>query len=201
MKLDVSSRLTLSLPEKQGYLLKKGGRHPSYHRRWFWLCGNLLLYWEKPGDPQPMGLILLEGSSVYLRSSRLEYGFCLCTLSRVYKMAAECQQDLELWVRALLSANLGYTRALLMEVEGQFRTLEARHSEPSTRPGAQASEDQVWENEFGHCVRPAAPSPSHVQVLRLDRNQTPFHRKAHSLGTAPNLWPHLPIMPFSLQMY
>ncbi|CAH2308274.1 Hypothetical predicted protein [Pelobates cultripes] len=142
MKLAVSSRLTASRPEKQGYLLKKGSRHASYQRRWFWLCGNLLLYWERAGDPQPLGLILLEGSSVYLRTSRMEYGFCLCTVSRVYKMAAECQQDLELWVRALLSANLGYTRALLWEVRGQYMALTGTPSE-------WVSEEQAWEGEFG----------------------------------------------------
>ncbi|KAM8962422.1 sesquipedalian-1-like [Pelodytes ibericus] len=150
MKLQVSSQLTASPPEKQGYLLKKGSRHTSYHRRWFWLCGNLLLYWERPGDAQPLGIILLEGSSVHLRYSRLEYSFSLCTVSRVYKMAAECQQELEMWVRALLSANLGYTKALLGELRGLYLTHTAGHpGHSTTNPAEGLQEEKVWEGEFG----------------------------------------------------
>ncbi|XP_053326697.1 sesquipedalian-1-like [Spea bombifrons] len=150
MKLKVSQRLTLSLPQKEGYLLKRGGRHASYHRRWFQLCGNLLLYWERQEDPQPLGLILLEGSTVYLRATRLEFGFCLCTVSRVYKMAAECQQELEQWVRALLSANLGYTKAILEELRGQYLSLAAGQKEPHNASSPERpSEERVWKETFG----------------------------------------------------
>ncbi|XP_053550662.1 sesquipedalian-1 [Bombina bombina] len=120
MKLKVSSHLAISPPDKEGYLLKKGGRHTSYQKRWFWLRGNVLLYWERKGDQHPPCLILLEGSSVSLRHSRLEYAFSLYSVSRVYNMAAECQKELESWVRALLSASLGYTQALLIELKGQY---------------------------------------------------------------------------------
>ncbi|XP_072273125.1 sesquipedalian-1-like [Pyxicephalus adspersus] len=151
MKLDSSSRLACSPAQKEGYLLKKGSRHASYHRRWFLLCGNLLLYWERQGDPQPLGLILLEGSSVTLRNSKLEFAFSICSVSRVYKMAAESQKDLELWVRALLSANLGYTKALLGELRGQYLGLTQSHTErTSKQAGAYAPEEPEWEAEFGH---------------------------------------------------
>ncbi|XP_018430983.1 PREDICTED: sesquipedalian-1-like [Nanorana parkeri] len=146
MKLDSSSRLACSPAQKEGYLLKRGSRHASYHRRWFLLCGNLLLYWERQGDPQPLGLILLEGSSITLRNARLEYAFSICSVSRVYKMAAESQRDLELWVRALLSANLGYTRALLGELRGQYLSLAPNQT---AQTGDPAPEEPEWEAEFG----------------------------------------------------
>lgn len=150
MKLETSSRLACCTPEKEGYLLKKGGRHASYHRRWFMLCGNLLLYWERQGDPQPLGLILLEGSTVTLRNSKLEYAFSLCSVSRVYKMAAENQRELELWVRALLSANLGYTKALLGELRSQYLSLTKGHVERSSRSRTEeSSEELLWGAEFG----------------------------------------------------
>ncbi|KAM4698721.1 sesquipedalian-1-like [Rhinophrynus dorsalis] len=150
MKLEFSSLLSSSAPEKQGYLLKKGNRPASYHRRWFLLWGNLLLYFERQGDPQPLGLILLEGSSISLRSSRLEYAFSLYTLTRVYKMAAECQQDLELWVKALLSANRGYTKELLGELRGQYLGLTAGQNDPTTpQPQERMSNEGVWGGDFG----------------------------------------------------
>ncbi|XP_040211758.1 sesquipedalian-1-like [Rana temporaria] len=150
MKLDSSSRLACSSAQKEGYLLKKGSRHASYHRRWFLLCGNLLLYWDRQGDPQPLGLILLEGSSVTLRNSKLEFAFSICSVSRVYKMAAESRRDLELWVRALLSANLGYTKALLGELRSQYLSLtQSQTEQKSIQTGGSASEEATWEAEFG----------------------------------------------------
>ncbi|XP_068100205.1 sesquipedalian-1-like isoform X2 [Hyperolius riggenbachi] len=149
MKLDTSSRLACSPAQKEGYLLKKGSRHASYHRRWFLLCGNLLLYWERQGDPQPLGLIVLEGSTVTLRNSKMEYAFSICSVSRVYKMAAESRRDLELWVKALLSANLGYTKALLGELHGQYLGLTQGHAEPlPKKPGDSTPEEPEWRANF-----------------------------------------------------
>ncbi|XP_056410417.1 sesquipedalian-1-like [Hyla sarda] len=148
MKLETSSRLACCTPEKEGYLLKKGGRHASYNRRWFMLCGNLLLYWEKQGDPQPLGLILLEGSTVTLRNSKLEFAFSLCSVARVYKMAAESQRELELWVRALLSANLGYTKALLGELRSQYLSFTKGQTESRSQTD-EAFEELQWGAEFG----------------------------------------------------
>ncbi|KAM3916047.1 sesquipedalian-1-like [Leptodactylus fuscus] len=150
MKLETSSRLACCTPEKEGYLLKKGGRHASYHRRWFMLCGNMLLYWERQGDPHPLGLILLEGSTVTLRNSKLEFAFSLCSVSRVYKMAAESQRELELWVRALLSANLGYTKTLLGELRTQYLSLTKGHIELCSRSQTdEFSGECQWGARFG----------------------------------------------------
>ncbi|KAH3889683.1 hypothetical protein DPMN_013745 [Dreissena polymorpha] len=42
-------------PEREGYLLKKGDFHRSYQKRWFVLKGNLLFYFEKRIDKDPIG--------------------------------------------------------------------------------------------------------------------------------------------------
>lgn len=44
--------------------------------------------------------------------------------SRAYQMAAENQENLEGWVRALSTAGFGYLRALAAELEGQFQVLK-----------------------------------------------------------------------------
>lgn len=43
----------------QGYLYFK--RDTKFNKRWFVLKGNLLFYFEKKGDKEPLGLLLLEG--------------------------------------------------------------------------------------------------------------------------------------------
>lgn len=43
----------------QGFLYFK--REMKFQKRWFVLKGNLLFYFDKKGDKEPLGLLLLEG--------------------------------------------------------------------------------------------------------------------------------------------
>jgi PH domain len=43
----------------QGFLQFK--REMKFQKRWFVLKGNLLFYFDKRGDKEPVGLLLLEG--------------------------------------------------------------------------------------------------------------------------------------------
>ena len=36
----------------------------SFQRRWFVLKGNLLFYFEKKGDKEPIGVVILEGCTI-----------------------------------------------------------------------------------------------------------------------------------------
>lgn len=36
----------------------------NFQRRWFVLKGNLLFYFEKKGDREPIGVIILEGCTI-----------------------------------------------------------------------------------------------------------------------------------------
>lgn len=53
-----------TLVDKEGYLIKRGEGNKGFQRRWFVLKGNLLFYFEKRGDKEPIGVIILEGCSV-----------------------------------------------------------------------------------------------------------------------------------------
>lgn len=48
-----------SVIARQGFLHFK--REMKFQKRWFVLKGNLLFYFEKKGDKEPLGLLLLEG--------------------------------------------------------------------------------------------------------------------------------------------
>jgi hypothetical protein len=50
--------------DKNGWLLKRGDLNRNYQRRWFVLKGNLLFYFEKAEDREPIGVIVLEGCTV-----------------------------------------------------------------------------------------------------------------------------------------
>lgn len=52
----------------EGYLLKRGEVNKSWQKRYFVLKGNLLFYFEKKADREPIGVIILEGCTIGLYS-------------------------------------------------------------------------------------------------------------------------------------
>lgn len=50
--------------DREGWLQKRGDVNKSWQRRYFVLKGNLLFYFEKKGDREPIGVIILEGCTV-----------------------------------------------------------------------------------------------------------------------------------------
>lgn len=48
----------------EGWLNKRGEVNKSWQRRYFILKGNLLFYFEKRGDKEPLGVIILEGCTI-----------------------------------------------------------------------------------------------------------------------------------------
>lgn len=51
----------------EGYLTKRGEVNKSWQRRYFVLKGNLLFYFERKGDREPLGLIVIEGCTIGMR--------------------------------------------------------------------------------------------------------------------------------------
>ncbi|KAI2568007.1 FAM109A isoform 3, partial [Pan troglodytes] len=99
--------------DNAGFLYKKGGRHAAYHRRWFVLRGNMLFYFEDAASREPVGVIILEGCTVELVEAAEEFAFAVRfagTRARTYVLAAESQDAMEGWVKALSRASFDYLR-------------------------------------------------------------------------------------------
>ena len=45
-------------PDKEGYLHKRGDFHKGWQKRWCVLKGNLLFYYEKRVDKDPIGILM-----------------------------------------------------------------------------------------------------------------------------------------------
>ncbi|XP_044534185.1 sesquipedalian-2 [Gracilinanus agilis] len=117
----------------------------SCPRCWFVLKGNLLFYFEARESRSPLGLIVLEGSTVELCEAPQEFAFAIRFASpgmRPYVLAAEDQEDQEAWVKVLSRASFGYMRLLVQELEGQLREMQlglasrASCSPPGPQAGA-----------------------------------------------------------------
>ncbi|CAK8694945.1 cytohesin-1-like [Clavelina lepadiformis] len=51
-------------PDREGWLLKQGGRYKTWKRRWFILADNCLYYFEYTSDKEPKGIIPLENLQI-----------------------------------------------------------------------------------------------------------------------------------------
>lgn len=58
--------LAFQKPQREGWLLKTGGRVKTWKKRWFILKDNCLYYFEYTTDKDPLGIIPLENLSVEL---------------------------------------------------------------------------------------------------------------------------------------
>ena len=129
MKLNeknVASFAVCSSPiDKEGYLLKKGDVGKSVQRRWFVLKGNLLFYFEKKQDKEPLGVVVLEACSVQA-SAQTKYAFEISfdgQGTRTYVMVADNDEDMQSWLKAISHASYEYLRSIVDELQRRVNVL------------------------------------------------------------------------------
>ncbi|XP_071093733.1 sesquipedalian-1-like [Haliotis cracherodii] len=110
--------------DKEGYLMKKGEVNKGFQRRWFVLKGNLLFYYEKKGDREPLGVIVLEGCTIELAENSDNFTFQINFLgssSRTYIISGETQELMESWMKALSAAGYEYVKLMVSELQQKLR--------------------------------------------------------------------------------
>ena len=129
MKLNdknVASFAVCSSPvDKEGYLSKKGDLNKGFQRRWFVLKGNLLFYFEKKQDKEPLGVIVLEACSVQA-SSQAKYSFEISfdgQGTRTYILVADCDEDMQSWLKAISHSSYEYLRSIVDELQRRVDVL------------------------------------------------------------------------------
>ncbi|XP_063796417.1 sesquipedalian-2 [Pseudophryne corroboree] len=110
-----------------GYLYKKRECHTNYKKQWFVLKGNLLFYFEDRESREPSGLVVLEGCTVELCQSNEKYGFTVRfngSGSQSYILAADSQEAMECWVKALTRANFAYMKLVVKDLERRLESMQ-----------------------------------------------------------------------------
>lgn len=118
-----SFAMSTAAVDREGFLNKRGEVNKSFQRRWFVLKGNLLFYYDRRTDSEPVGVIILEGCSVELVENCDRYTFELAFLgsgARTYVLAAESQEDMEDWMKALACSSHEYMRCAVVELSRQL---------------------------------------------------------------------------------
>lgn len=113
----------------EGWLNKRGELNKSWQRRWFVLKGNLLFYFDKRNDREPLGMIILEGCTVELAEEGEQYCFQIVfhgPNNRTYYLSTESQTNMEQWMKALTCAGYDYMKLMIAELQRQLDEIEGQ---------------------------------------------------------------------------
>uniref|UniRef100_A0A1L8DV20 Putative pleckstrin similarity domain protein n=1 Tax=Nyssomyia neivai TaxID=330878 RepID=A0A1L8DV20_9DIPT len=147
----------------EGYLNKRGEVNKSWQRRWFVLKGNLLFYFEKKGDKEPIGVIVLEGCTIELAEDGENYCFQIVfhgINNRTYHLCAENQDVMEKWMKALTCAGYEYMKLMVAELQRQLGELDDKNTESEAQTSAITPKPPPRRQNPFNRVAPPVPSPT-----------------------------------------
>lgn len=113
--------------DRDGWLDMRGEVGKSYQKRWFVLKGNLLFYFDKKGDKEPVGVIILEGCTIELTEEE-SYSFKIvfhCEGGRTYFLCTNSQASMETWMKALACASYDYMKLMVSDLQRQLDEAQA----------------------------------------------------------------------------
>jgi len=114
------------LTDKEGWLSKKNDVNKTFQKRWFVLKGNLLFYFEKKYDKEPVGVLIVEGCTVELSEEEEAYSFNLVYHGpgdRTFTLSAESQESMEEWMKVITCASYDYMKVVVAELQKQVDEL------------------------------------------------------------------------------
>ncbi|EEB11197.1 conserved hypothetical protein [Pediculus humanus corporis] len=113
--------------DREGWLQKRGEINKGFQKRWFVLKGNLLFYFEKPADKEPLGVIVLEGCTIELAEDEDHFIFKIVfhgAGNRSYILGAYSQESMEQWMKALAFASYDYMKLMVSDLQRQLDEME-----------------------------------------------------------------------------
>merc|ERR1711879_36762 len=99
-------------PDMDGYLTKKGAKVKNWKRRWFVLKGDTLYYYKTRTDLEQKGEIQINTSTSCTMEGKKDdgkYYFTIVTPKRKYKMFANSEETVNLWVQLITKLIEGNT--------------------------------------------------------------------------------------------
>lgn len=166
-----------------GFLNKRGEVNKAWQRRWFVLKGNLLFYFEKKGDKEPLGVIILEGCTIELAEDGEQYCFKIIfhgEKDRSYLLAAETQELMEKWMKALTCAGYEYMKLMVAELQRQLEELEESQGKVVVQENGQMTGNRTGSGGLDASIKAAADQ----QPKAPPRRHNPFNRPGTGNGGA-----------------
>ena len=182
-----------SPPDKEGFLMKRGEVNKSFQKRWFVLRGNLLFYYEKKGDREPIGVIVLEGCTIELTENSDNYTFQINFSPsgyRTYVLSAHTQDIMESWMKALSAAGYEYTQLLVADLQQKSLEVSAEHQRKMVEEADRQSrilaqnytEGQMFKNSASNALVTPRTNPFNTRTSSNSDFEAPNLFNAMELG-------------------
>ncbi|GLH10837.1 hypothetical protein R5R35_004169 [Gryllus longicercus] len=180
--------------DREGWLVKRGEVNKGYQRRWFVLKGNLLFYFEKRGEKEPVGVIVLEGCTIELAEDEEQFGFKIVfhgTGNRSYTLGAESQESMEQWMKALACASYDYMKLMVAELQRQLDEMEecdavtAAFGEKSSLSSPQSETNDNKANSSPMPPPRQRHNPFNKVTQEASNGSGYQHYRSHSIRSAP----------------
>lgn len=144
----------------EGFLNKRGEVNKAFQRRYFVLKGNLLFYFEKKGDKEPLGLIIVEGCTIELSEESDQYCFEIAfNGNRTYVLSADSQEIMESWMKALTCAGYEYKKLVVAELQRQLEEIDCSRNKIPTEVTPTTNVPRPPPRRYNPFNRPAPPLP------------------------------------------
>lgn len=144
----------------EGFLNKRGEINKAFQKRYFVLKGNLLFYFEKKGDKEPLGLIIVEGCTIELSEESDQYCFEIAfNGNRTYILSADSQEIMENWMKALTCAGYEYKKLVVAELQRQLEEIEFSRNKIITVATSATNVPRPPPRRYNPFNRPAPPLP------------------------------------------
>ncbi len=131
--------------DKEGFLLKKGEVNKGFQKRFFVLRGNLLFYFERRQDKEPIGVIIIENCRIELCSDEtLPFPFQIVfegVGTRKYVLAAETEDDMKAWMTKLTHAGHICITSMVNDLEERLADLQHKEANMTSEVLSESSSD------------------------------------------------------------
>ncbi|XP_050309238.1 sesquipedalian-1-like [Anthonomus grandis grandis] len=166
--------------DKEGYLNKRGEVNKNFQRRYFILKGNLLFYFDKKGDKEPLGVVILEGCTIELAEEEEQFCFKILfhgTNNRSYILGAESPESMEQWMKALACSSYDYMKLMVAELQRQLDDIEDTPVPVMQERNSPVAPPRTRHNPFNTPERPARSSNARrgEDALRYFENPSTLH--------------------------
>ncbi|THD21551.1 Sesquipedalian-1 [Fasciola hepatica] len=132
--------------ERAGYLWKrKSETKGSYKRRYFVAYGNILAYYEKKVDKEPLGVLFLENHVIEMVDdlTMVIRFLAMKELPKGYYLRGDSTEDIEQWMRVLSRSGIDFFTLTLEDLEDQLHAVSVVNR-ASSNSGLPSSAEKCW---------------------------------------------------------
>ncbi|KAF6774353.1 hypothetical protein AHF37_05987 [Paragonimus kellicotti] len=177
--------LSYEKEEKVGFLWKRRSEHKgSFKKRYFVACGNILAYYEKKLDRDPLGVLILEGHVIEMLDD-LTMALRFPTMgesSRSYVLRAESTTEIEQWMRVLSRSGIDFFTLTLEDLDDQLNAVTAVRKSISldTPDAVSLQQTEAIRSSRYETQQSIQPDISWAGRFRAAGNRTIIKRKPHT---------------------